>query len=453
MLVFISNLNSNTTIQEYTILTCLGKGGFGTTYLCFDQLLNRNCVIKEYTPHRIAYRKNDGSIAIKNVINQELYYDGLADFLKEAQRLALFSHPNIVRINRFFKQNNTGYFVMDYERGDSLRNVLNKRTKEFDEIELEKIILPLCEGLKLLHNSNLIHRDIKPDNIILRENGSPVLIDFGAVGNLKSLSSDDYKIYFTPHYAPIEQYSTKLPQGPWIDIYALSATVYELIAGNPPKNSIDRLKNDDLVPIKHIGRGKYGTKLLSLIDRGLSVNYIERPVSIDELLSIMINKKYFDLRNMVSSITMKARMHFTNFAKPNQGLIIDEFVTFILGFSVIDLTWRLGKGRLIDDEVFNAFIDDNVIREYLNYFEEKGFHYNSRVLTTEIVRSRMDEYAATYLLDRQKENWAYKLTLKQCAKNCITKEFESEIDGFIDLMEGVINRYRGRIKRELEKRI
>lgn len=453
MFEFISNLKSNTTIQEYTILACLGKGGFGTTYLCFDQLLNRNCVIKEYTPHRIAYRKNDGSVAVKDILNQELYYDGLIDFLQEAQRLALFSHPNIVRINRFFKQNNTGYFVMDYEKGDSLRNVLNKRTKEFDEIELENIILPLCEGLKLLHNSNLIHRDIKPDNIILREDGSPVLIDFGAVGNLKSLSYDDYKIYCTPHYAPIEQYSTKLPQGPWIDIYALSATIYELIAGRPPKNSIDRFQNDDLVPIKHIGRGNYGTKLLSLIDKGLSVNYIDRPVSIDELLAIMINKKYSDLRNMVRSITMKARMHFTNFAKPNQGLKIDEFVTFILGFSVIDLTWRLGKGRLIDDEVFNTFIDDNIIHEYINYFEEKGFHYKSRVLTKEIVRSRMDEYAATYLLDRQEENWVYRLTLKQCAKNCLTKEFESEIDGFIDLMEGVVNRYRGRIKRELEKRI
>lgn len=453
MLEFISNLNQNTTIQEYTILACLGKGGFGTTYLCFDQLLNRNCVIKEYTPHRIAYRKNDGSIAIKDVINKELYFDGLIDFLQEAQRLALFSHPNIVKINRFFKQNNTGYFVMDYERGDSLRNILNIRTNKFDEIELEKIILPLCEGLKLLHNSNLIHRDIKPDNIILREDGSPVLIDFGAVGNLKSLSYNDYKIYCTPHYAPIEQYSTKLPQGPWIDIYALSATIYELIAGNPPQNSIDRFNNDEMVPLKHIGRGKYGTKLLSLIDKGLSLNYIDRPASIGELLSIMINKKYSDLRNMVSSITMKARIHFTNFATPNQGLKIDELVTFILGFSVIDLTWRLGKGRLIDNEVFNAFIDDDILCEYLNYFEEKGFHYKSRVPTKDIVRSRMDEYAATYFLDRQDDNWRFTLTLKQCARNCIKEKYESEIDCFIDLMEGMVDRYRGRIKKELEKRI
>ena len=453
MNLFIKELNQNTTIQEYTILACLGKGGFGTTYLCFDQLLNRNCVIKEYTPHSIAFRKNDGAISVNNFANQELYYDGLIDFLQEAQCLALFSHPNIVRINRFFKHNNTGYFVMDYERGDSLRNVLNKRTKEFDEIELEKIILPLCEGLKLLHNSNLIHRDIKPDNIILREDGSPVLIDFGAVGNLKSLAYDDYKIYCTPHYAPIEQYSAKLPQGPWIDIYALAATVYELISRFPPQNSIDRFKIDDLVPIKHIGRGKYGTKLLSLIDKSLSMNYTDRPINIDELLSIMINKKYSDLRIMVSSITMKARIHFTNFAKPNQGLKIDEFVTFILGFSIIDLTWRLGKGRLIDNEIFNAFIDDNIIYEYLNYFEEKGFCYRSRILTKEIVRSRMDEYAATYLLDRQEENWEYKLTLNQCAKNCITTDFERETAGFIDLMGAVVNRYRGRIKRELEKRI
>lgn len=278
-LKFIAPILNGTMIEEYKVLSFIGQGGFGTTYLCFDTNLSRKCILKEFTPQGIAYRLYNPFIA---PILKKDFESGLNEFIVEAQHIALFNHPNIVRINRFFKSNSTGYFVMDFESGESLRQVIQKRNSSFDETEIATIILPLCNGLSQLHKQSLIHRDIKPDNIIIRSDGSPILIDFGAIGNLKSINPEHYKVYVTPHYAPIEQYDPRLPQGPWIDIYALGATVYELIAGIPPPNSLVRIKNDDLKSIKEIGRGNYGVQLLELIERSLNLDFKQRPLSINE---------------------------------------------------------------------------------------------------------------------------------------------------------------------------
>ena len=266
-------------VYEYKILKVLGQGGFGTSYLCEDLNLNRKCVIKEYTPHSLAKRKINNELTYKSLRYKDTFTEGLKDYLKEAQNMALFNHPNIVRINRFFKDNSTGYFVMDYEEGESLRDIIIRRKTKLKEYEIEEIVIPLCKGLKELHKRNLIHRDIKPENIIIRKNGSPILIDFGAIGNLASSQNKDYKIYLTPHYAPIEQYNRNLPQGPWIDIYALAATLYELISGFKPQNSIERINDDKIIPICEIGEGEYSIKLLSLIDKSLSLDLNLRPKS------------------------------------------------------------------------------------------------------------------------------------------------------------------------------
>ncbi len=448
---FITPLIVNTIIKEYQIIKCIGQGGFGTTYLCKDLNLNRNCIIKEYTPHSIAYRNKLNELNPIDFKSNWQFSDGLKDFLQEAQRLALFSHPNIVRINRFFQLHNTGYFVMDYEIGDSLRNVLIKRKTRFEEHEVEKIILPICAGLVQLHKNGLIHRDIKPENIIIRFDGTPLLIDFGAVGNLTSINFKDYKIYVTPYYAPIEQFSPDLPQGTWIDIYALGATLYELIAGNPPQHSLERLKNDKLIPITEIGRGNYGTRLLELIDRSLSLEYTSRPKNINEFLSFLKSDKYIFLRKVIHSTSIKATQHFLNFAVPNSGLYINEFTSFIIGFSILDLTWRLGKGRLMDNELFEKFLDLDLLETCKSLLLKSGFTSGTGILTLEMVRSRLEEYAATYLLDRQDEDWTYKMTRKQCSKNCLPPDFDKDKLEFEDLMEDVIDRYRGRIKKEMQK--
>lgn len=427
---FIAPIMDGTVINEYQIIRCLGQGGFGTTYFCIDNNLKRPCVIKEYTPQRNAFRKVN---PILQPINKPKFSMGLQDFLKEAQHLALFSHPNIVRINRYFNANGTGYFVMDFESGTSLRNILISRKAGLDEFEIESILLPLCDGLVQLHKKALIHRDIKPDNIILRSDGTPLLIDFGAIGDLTNLSPDDYKIYVTPHYAPLEQFNSSLPQGPWIDIYALGATLYELIAGFPPPSAIERAKKDVIKSAIEIGRGNYGTKLLELIDRSLSLDYVLRPKNIDEFLRFFKFDKYESLRNVVHSISFKAIQHFLNWANPNKGLVVEEFVSFITGFSVLELTWRLGKGKLLDKELFDKIIDQRLIDELLKEMTDSGFTLKNIFINVKTVKARLEEYAATYLLDREEENWTYSLTRKQCVKNCITQEFLSDKVGFIGL--------------------
>ncbi len=303
------------------------------------------------------YRHKSNELrTLKNKFSNS-YEISLNDFLIEAQNVALFNHPNIVRINRFFKLNNTGYFVMDYVEGESLRETILKQNTRFEEFEIENILLPLCDGLFQLHKKNLIHRDIKPENIIIRSDGTPILIDFGAIGNLNSITFDEYKIYATPYYAPFEQYRPDLPQGPWIDIYALGATLYEMITGTQPQNSIERIQSDELIPVSAIGRGIYGIKLLGLIDKCLSLDFRNRPENVNEFLEFLRTDKYNTLRIIVSSITIKAIQQFLNFAKPNKGLIVDEFIAFIVGFSVLDLTWRLGKGKLMDNTIFEKLID------------------------------------------------------------------------------------------------
>ena len=445
---FIAPLINGTIIEEYQVLRCLGQGGFGTTYFCQDNNLKRYCVIKEFTPQKNAFR--DVNPILRPILKKD-FDSGLTDFLFEAQHIALFNHPNITRINRYFSSNGTGYFVMDYESGESLRQLIQRRNSSFEEIEIEMIIFPLCNGLSQLHSKSLIHRDIKPDNIIIRSDGSPILIDFGAIGDLKSINAEDYKIYVTPNYAPIEQFYPTLNQGSWIDIYALGATLYELIAGFPPPSSLERIHNDNIIPITEIGRGNYSNQILNLIDRSLCLDYKLRPKSINEFLSFFKFDKYKSLRDIIHSITLKATEHFLNWAKPNPGLLLDEFVSFITGFSILDLTWRLGKGNLLDRDLFEKIIDQNLIDEIIKMFTDSGFNSQNRIINKNTVKDRLEEYAATYLLDRQEQNWTYTLTRKQCAKNCINSNFSSDNEGFMELLEDVIDRYRGRIKKELGK--
>jgi len=447
----ITPLKAGSTINEYKLLSTLGQGGFGTTYLSLDLNLNRKCVLKEFTPHRIAVRSKSQEIKPKNTrINNE-YQQGISEFMKEAQSVALFNHPNIVRINRFFKTNNTGYFVMDYVEGNSLRQTMLTRKKGFEEFELEKLLLPLCDGLNQLHKRNLIHRDIKPENIIIRKDGTPILIDFGAVGDLNTINYEDYKVYLTPHYAPIEQYRPDLPQGAWIDIYALGATLYELISGIPPQTSVDRVLEDKLISIARIGQGRYGTKLLSLIDKCLFLDYESRPKDVNDFLSFWKIDKYKSLKNIINSTTIKANQHFINFASPNAGLVIDEFVCFIIGFSILDLTWRFGKGQLIDKELFDKLIDVDIANQCAESLKEVGFTTIYSTISSEMIKNRLEMYAAAYLLDRQEENWEYNLLRKQCAKNCLATDFDYDIHSFMGLIENIIDRYRGRMKSEFEK--
>ena len=231
MLELVTPLPEGHRLFEYRVLRLLAQGGFGTTYLCHDEHLQKQYVVKEFTPHALVVRRPNGDLNALRCSWRRAFAVARKNFLAEARKLAKFNHPNIVRVNRYFEAHNTAYFVMDHEAGGNLRSSLRGRPDIFTEGEIEALILPLCRGLAELHHVGLIHRDIKPGNIIIRPDGSAALIDFGAAVDFRSLNEADFGIVATPAYAPIEQFNAKASQGLWTDIYALGAVMYEMITG------------------------------------------------------------------------------------------------------------------------------------------------------------------------------------------------------------------------------
>ena len=198
-------LNRHDRLHWYEIESILGQGGFGITYLARDTNLDQKVAIKEYLPSEFSTRDKENTVQPISENHTEIFDWGKQRFLDEARTLAQFRHPNVVRVSSFFENNNTGYMVMEYEEGTDL-GVMIKAGESFDEKRLLNIILPVLDGLALVHEQGFIHRDIKPANIFIRDDGSPVLIDFGSArqaigGQTKTLTS-----LVTPGFAPFEQY-------------------------------------------------------------------------------------------------------------------------------------------------------------------------------------------------------------------------------------------------------
>jgi len=274
-------------LHWYVVERVLGQGGFGITYLARDTNLDRPVAIKEYLPTDIATRRPDATIRSRTDELRERYRWGLDRFIKEARTLAQFDHPNIVRVHSVFEANNTAYMVMRFEAGENLSAVLDGRGT-LPEDELLRILLPVLDGLALVHEAGFVHRDIKPDNIQIRADGTPVLLDFGSarttVGKPHTLT-----IFVAPGYAPFEQYyGNSESQGPWTDIYGLGATCYRAIAGRAPLDAIARSKGilgntrDVMVPASVVGAGRYSGRLLAAIDHALAFGEKDRPQTVAE---------------------------------------------------------------------------------------------------------------------------------------------------------------------------
>ena len=266
-------------IQEYELVRVLGSGGFGITYLGYDHNLDKAVAIKEYLPNDLAVRTDNNSVLPKSTQDKADYEWGLARFLNEAQTLARFDHRHIIKIHRFFRAHGTGYIVMEYAEGETLSAVL-QRKGTLTEAELKQLLFPILDGLEAVHEADFLHRDIKPGNIVIRDDGSPVLIDFGSARQAVAGKSRSVTAIVTPGYAPIEQYSAKGHQGPWTDIYGLGAVCYRCLAGEQPNDVTERLREDPLVPASKRCKGKASAALLGAIDRALRVDEGERPQTI-----------------------------------------------------------------------------------------------------------------------------------------------------------------------------
>ena len=283
-------------LHWYNIETILGQGGFGITYLAMDANLNQKVAIKEYLPIEMAVRQDNISIHPVSSEHGEQFKWGLERFISEAQTLARFKHPNIVRVLTVFRENNTAYMVMEYEQGRPLHEIL-KEKKTLAEDELKNILFPILDGLAQVHAAGFIHRDIKPPNIYIRQDNTPVLLDFGSARQSFSEHTRTLTTMVSPGYAPFEQYVGKSDkQGPWTDIYGLGATLYRAATGIPPPDSMDRSEailhtgKDIFVSASEIAAGKYSREFLAAIDQAMAFKTDDRPGSIAEWREIFTGK-------------------------------------------------------------------------------------------------------------------------------------------------------------------
>ena len=273
-------LPQGTRIQDFEFHRVLGQGGFGITYLGWNMALDIPVAIKEYLPYGLAVRDRDMSVVPLSSQAASDFAWGLDDFLEEARRLAQFNHPNIVRVHHFFEAHGTAYIVMEYAEGETLSEFL-KRRGTLSEAELKAILYPILDGLEEVHGADFLHRDIKPLNIIIRdEDDSPVLIDFGAARQAIGVRSRSIDAIISPPYSPIEQYSSRGEQGPGTDLYALGAVCYRALTGEGPAEAPDRVALDPLVPASERCAGQAGSEFLSAIDWALQVHKTDRPQSI-----------------------------------------------------------------------------------------------------------------------------------------------------------------------------
>jgi len=277
-----ASLPPGVAIADYVIDRPLGGGGFGITYLARDSNLQLPVAIKEYFPSDLVTRGPDNAVHVRagNAENQGQYDWGLERFLDEARALATFRHPNIVRVLRYFMDNGTAYIVMEYESGLPLKRWVPQNTP-LSQQAVMSIVLPLLGGLEAVHASGFLHRDIKPDNIYVRADGTPVLLDFGAARRVTA--NKDMTNIVSPGYAPFEQYHSQGNQGPWTDIYSLGAVMYWMVTGRKPVESAARVKQDSMLPAISLAEsGLFGESLLHAIDWALHPDEGQRPQTAKE---------------------------------------------------------------------------------------------------------------------------------------------------------------------------
>ncbi len=269
--------------DQFRIGRVLGAGGFGVTYLGFDELLERPVAVKEYFPRHLAVdRTETNSVEPRSAAQDKDFDFGLQRFLQEARTLAKFEdHSNIVRVRTFFGENGTGYLVMNYYEGYTLEEYIEAQSGWLPENEALYIIHDVLKGLEAAHDAGVLHRDIDPSNIYLTGDGRVVLLDFGAARTAVGERTQTLSIMLKRGYAPHEQYHSRGEQGPWTDIYATAATLYRTLTGYKPPEAPARVMNEDLVPPIEISPS-LSQQVNDAIIKGLEVLPHNRPQSIEE---------------------------------------------------------------------------------------------------------------------------------------------------------------------------
>ena len=277
-------------LQNYRIASVLSSGGFSIVYLAYDEN-DQPVAIKEYLPSQLALRKEGDALPSVAEENLGTFRYGMKCFFEEGKSLARLSHPNVVRVLNFFRSNETVYLVMRYERGRTLQEHIQARRGAVKESFIRHVFTQLLNGLREVHSNKLLHLDIKPANIYIRNDGTPVLIDFGAAR--QTLADEGLRLspMYTPGFAPPEQYKNRELLGPWSDCYAVGASIYACMAGVAPQPADQRLEKDRYVSAAKMQKGKYSRQLLETVDWCLALDHLKRPQSVFALQKVLMGEK------------------------------------------------------------------------------------------------------------------------------------------------------------------
>jgi serine/threonine protein kinase len=285
-------LPAGTRLGEFEITGVLGEGGFGIVYCAHDTSLERQVALKEYLPS-FAERSTQAQVSVRSSQNADSFEAGLRSFINEARMLAQFDHPSLVKVYRFWEANGTAYMVMPFYRGPTLKQALKERKERGeaapDEAWLKALLAPLLDALDVIHQHSCYHRDIAPDNILMLDEGRPLLLDFGAARRAISGMNQAFTVILKQNYAPIEQYAEMpgMSQGAWTDLYALASVVHFAIDGQAPPTAVSRMLADPYVPLATRYAGRYSAAFLEAIDRALAFRPEGRPQSVAEMRALL----------------------------------------------------------------------------------------------------------------------------------------------------------------------
>ncbi|MDB5838768.1 MAG: Protein kinase [Herminiimonas sp.] len=271
-------------IAGYRIVKKIASGGFSIVYLAYDE--DGNAVaIKEYLPSSLALRQPGELVPLISPENLPVFRIGLKCFFEEGRALARITHPNVVSVVNFFRANETVYMVMAYESGRSLQDhIIRRRDKGekplVSERFIRKMFSQVMNGLREVHTNKLLHLDLKPANIYLRVDGTPILLDFGAAR--QTLRTDLPKLYpmYTPGFAPPELYAKSGSLGPWTDVYSIGASIFACMVGAPPQPADQRQKNDRMETHYQKLQGVYSPELIEVVRWSLMIDPLKRPQSV-----------------------------------------------------------------------------------------------------------------------------------------------------------------------------
>ena len=460
--------------EKLRVERVLGAGGFGITYLVRDLHVDDYRVLKENFPKSLSLRASGSVVSLVSSDNQDDYDYLLNRFIFESEQLQRFSgHPNIANVVGSFRANNTAYMLMSYRPGKTLaEHIQQNDNRPLSEDEIKLLCLPVLKGLQAMHAADLLHLDIKPENIYIPSLGEPYLIDFGGARHFSSAESQRLSQYSsmvrTPGYAPPEQSSTQKQHRAATDLYAFGATLYYSISSQAPIDANDRRaaadddEADPLSPALKIGAGRYSEELLQAIDACLRIKRKDRPQSVAELLQLLpaswqqvtelqtpdleaesnsapdnrsspLESKFDKAQLEVEPIKLDSNsarplIKPPSYAKSNEGLISAVLFFVVIAIGLLGYANKLDKRSQVDQSNWKIASANDSIAAYQTYLNNCAptckYRLSARQRMGQLQKQKREELQRSdelaWQIAKSTNNLAaYRAYLQNCSSICV----------------------------------